>query len=391
VAYDLTRLGERDFEALCRALAIRVLGDNVQAFGDGPDGGRELTWDGAVDYPGSDHQKHWFGFGVMQAKFRRQNAGFKDIDWLRGQLRAELAAWMNPRAARVQRGRVPQYLIVATNLRLTSVAGTGGIDQTSAMLTDFATKLGLKGWALWDANQISAYLDAYPSIAQRFSTLITPSDVLAKTFEKLNVLSDRKPAGNRAAQCPTCHTQEQSQRISVRYSEERTTTRTRTQGRTYRTTVVSAFGRRIAPPSVPKVPVLLAVLAACSGFCVLNGAVSLLSDAFGAGPESPDTAYTVILWLFAMAAAGATIPLLISRTSGLNDRRRRAELARWLWRRTWYCRRCDIAWVATTELPPRLWGRPFRTQGTASSLQAIARGILTDSAQRKTGRAPSRN
>jgi len=38
VVYDLTRIGERDFEALCRALAVRVLGDNVQVFGDGPDG-----------------------------------------------------------------------------------------------------------------------------------------------------------------------------------------------------------------------------------------------------------------------------------------------------------------------------------------------------------------
>src|SRR5438876_9114508 len=87
VIHDLTRLGEREFEALCRALAVRVLGDNVQVFGDGPDGGRELTWDGTVDHPGSSREAHWSGYGVLQAKFRRQNAGTKDLEWLHGQLR----------------------------------------------------------------------------------------------------------------------------------------------------------------------------------------------------------------------------------------------------------------------------------------------------------------
>jgi hypothetical protein len=54
---------------MCRALAVRVLGDNVQAFGDGPDGSRELMWEGNVAYPGSDSQVHWSGYGVLQAKF----------------------------------------------------------------------------------------------------------------------------------------------------------------------------------------------------------------------------------------------------------------------------------------------------------------------------------
>jgi hypothetical protein len=93
---DLTRLGERAFEEMCRALAVRVLGDNVQAFGDGPDGGRELTWEGTVAYPGSDSHAHWSGYGVLQAKFRRHNVGTNDLDWLRGQLRGEFAAWLNP-------------------------------------------------------------------------------------------------------------------------------------------------------------------------------------------------------------------------------------------------------------------------------------------------------
>jgi len=56
VAYDLSRLGERRFEDLCRAIAkpgkvVRHIG--IMAFGDGPDGGREASFDGSVDFPGA--------------------------------------------------------------------------------------------------------------------------------------------------------------------------------------------------------------------------------------------------------------------------------------------------------------------------------------------------
>jgi hypothetical protein len=82
---------------------------------------------------------------VLQAKFRRQNVGTKDLEWLRGQLRDEFAAWLNPAAARVRWGRTPEYLIVTTNVRLSSVAGSGGIDQVRALLAGQAQQLGLKG------------------------------------------------------------------------------------------------------------------------------------------------------------------------------------------------------------------------------------------------------
>ena len=158
VTYDLTRLGERKFEALSRALAVRVLGNAVQAFGDGPDGGRELSWDGTVPYPNDDLALRWSGYGVLQAKFRRQNVGARDFDWLRNQMAREFAAWGDPSSARVLRGRMPQYLIVATNVRLSSVTGTGGLDRANAMLRKHAQTLGLKGCVLWDGNQISAFL-----------------------------------------------------------------------------------------------------------------------------------------------------------------------------------------------------------------------------------------
>ena len=52
--YDLTGLGEQQFEDLSQALALAILGDGVSVFGDGPDGGREATFEGRMRYPDPD-------------------------------------------------------------------------------------------------------------------------------------------------------------------------------------------------------------------------------------------------------------------------------------------------------------------------------------------------
>ena len=96
VVYDWSRLGERPFENLCRALAVHVLGPGLQAFGDGPDGGREASFDGPVPFSTS-RAGAWDGYGVLQAKYRRIGVGSRDMDWLRRQITAELEAWTDPR------------------------------------------------------------------------------------------------------------------------------------------------------------------------------------------------------------------------------------------------------------------------------------------------------
>jgi hypothetical protein len=193
MVYDLSRLGERPFENLCRALAVHVLGPGLQAFGDGPDGGREACFDGRVRFSTS-LDGHWDGYGVLQAKYRRAGLGTKDVDWLRKQITTELDAWSDPRRKRVTDGRVPEYLIIVTNVRLSSAARIGGIDRIRTLLAGYAERLALKGWALWDANQLSMYLDAYPAVSARFAEFLTPGDVLAKTFATLDSLG-ATPAG----------------------------------------------------------------------------------------------------------------------------------------------------------------------------------------------------
>lgn len=67
VADDLTRLGPRGFEQMCQALALFVLGPGIQVYGAGPDGGREVSFDGRLAYPNAGEP--WDGYGVLQAKY----------------------------------------------------------------------------------------------------------------------------------------------------------------------------------------------------------------------------------------------------------------------------------------------------------------------------------
>jgi hypothetical protein len=187
MVHDLTRMGERVFEDLCRALAVHVLGPGIQAFGDGRDGGREASFEGRLHYPTATADG-WDGYGVLQAKYRRVRVGTKDVDWLRKEIIKELDAWTDPTRKRVTDGRVPEYLIIATNVRLSSAARTGGIDRITTLLAGYADRTGLNGWALWDANQLAMYLNAYPAVSTKFAEFITSGDVLAKTLDRLDSL-----------------------------------------------------------------------------------------------------------------------------------------------------------------------------------------------------------
>lgn len=111
--YDLSRLGESEFEHLTQALAIKVLGPAIQFFGDGPDGGREATFRGKVNYPYPAVDGPWNGYGLVQAKFRgRPTTTSADTTWFLGQLRSELKQWANPNTSRRKMGNLPEYLLI---------------------------------------------------------------------------------------------------------------------------------------------------------------------------------------------------------------------------------------------------------------------------------------
>lgn len=69
--FNLHGLADRSFEQLIQSLALKVIGPNVVVYGDGPDGGREATFDGKVSYPSAADR--WEGYGVIQAKFLQRS------------------------------------------------------------------------------------------------------------------------------------------------------------------------------------------------------------------------------------------------------------------------------------------------------------------------------
>ena len=187
--YDLSRLSSRSFEQLIQALAVRLLGPDIVVFGDGPDGGREVTFEGKVPFPNSVNG--WDGYGVVQAKFRQRLGDTKqDGNWAVDQLKGEIRKYTDPN----RNLRKPDYFIFATNVGLTSVSEKGSKDRVMAVLEDFKKQSSLKGYAVWDYDQIRGFLDADKDVREANEFFITPGDVLSRILRQLAPTStDRYP------------------------------------------------------------------------------------------------------------------------------------------------------------------------------------------------------
>ena len=201
--YNLAGLNTRSFEQLIQAIAVKVFGPDIIIFGDGPDGGREATFEGVVPYPSKEHA--WNGYGVVQAKFLQRPLGApKDGEWALQQLRDEIAKF--PPRPRTSQGvkakrsakkpstvrklstyvrRVPDYYVFVTNAVLTPVGDQGTKDKVKSVLEEFKREAGLKGFDIWDYDKICSYLDGYEDIRHGYEGFITTGDVLAHVIEWL--------------------------------------------------------------------------------------------------------------------------------------------------------------------------------------------------------------
>ncbi|SMD24484.1 hypothetical protein SAMN05660733_07732 [Lentzea albidocapillata] len=187
VDYDLTRLGTREFEHLTQALAIKILGAGVSVFGDGRDGGREASFTGSMSYPHPDPGEPWDGYGVLQAKFhQRPRDPASNAAWLSEQINGEGRRWRQIKLSLPRAARFPRYMVFATNVVLSAVPGSGGIDKVGSTLDTLAGELGLAGWALWHYDQICRFLDDSPEIRRTYAALTTPGDVLSKLADVLD-------------------------------------------------------------------------------------------------------------------------------------------------------------------------------------------------------------
>jgi len=178
--YDFKGLSPRSFEHLVQAIAVAEIGLRVTVFGDGRDGGREATFDGSTSL-GSPLE--WSGYGVIQAKFRQRptDDSKTDGEWAVEQLRSELADYEEPNLHR----RIPEYFIFSTNVILTPYPELGGKDKVRRELRKWANKHGLKGWAVWDFDQLCTYLDVHEGIRRTYAAWTTSGDVLATVLSML--------------------------------------------------------------------------------------------------------------------------------------------------------------------------------------------------------------
>ena len=175
VDYRLEDLGAYQFERMCQALLLRVLGPGVQVFGSGPDGGRDATFTGPSTLDG----RSWSGYHVFQVKFCEQPGAAEDNrKWLARQVRMELDHWTSPHSRR--KGLKPEYIVFLTNVGLSGTVG-GGLDQTADLIRSAAKdgRWPLSDCAVLDRSTVCRLLDGYADVRQAFNGLITPGDVLA--------------------------------------------------------------------------------------------------------------------------------------------------------------------------------------------------------------------
>ncbi|MBD1539189.1 hypothetical protein HC749_13545 [Arthrobacter sp. S13_S34] len=180
--YKLESLGTRQFEHLIQALATKVLGGRVSVFGDGADGGREATWEGATSSLGS--LTSWNGYGVLQVKMRQHPLGVADnLAWLESQVKGELREWANHS---IRRKRQPDYFVLATNVRISAGPGGGKDSIKSTIVAEIAANgLPIRDFRVWDYDDIKALLDDAPGIRRTYSALLTPGDVVGELLDQI--------------------------------------------------------------------------------------------------------------------------------------------------------------------------------------------------------------
>jgi ATPase family associated with various cellular activities (AAA) len=183
VDFDLSRLGTRQFEHMIQSLAIAELGTGVSVFGDGRDGGREATFNGTV--PIETHGAQWSGYGVIQAKFKQHRDGMPlDQIWFIAQSKKELDDWVDDEKPREPK---PDYLILATNVRLSPVQESGGVDTIEELIKSYAEKgLRLKGWDIWHYDKIRTLLENHYEVRRSYAAYVLAGDVIARLHAQLD-------------------------------------------------------------------------------------------------------------------------------------------------------------------------------------------------------------
>lgn len=173
--YNLDALGSQEFENLCQALILQVIGPGAKIYGMGKDGAREATFYGKAAYP--SHEEQWDGYWIFQAKFHdiqqigpskaRENI-IKDLD---GELQSITKKYKHS---------CDNY-ILATNVSLSPVYQTGTKDKIDrTIIPKYSSQI--PHIHFWGAEEICRFLDAYPDIRRTYDLLL-PGDIIARLLK----------------------------------------------------------------------------------------------------------------------------------------------------------------------------------------------------------------
>lgn len=184
------RMGNLLFEDMAVALCSAEFGPGGTSFGSGTDGGREWTYEGKLPMPANGFPNEeenvwvgdqWDGYTVIQAKHKAAlEYGKSDIDWLLNTITKEVNDWTGKKKGRTKK---PKNFLIITNVRLSAVQDVGGIDRVRQAMQQHATKMKLKGWAVWSAAHLSRLLDNHGEIRRTYLGQLVTGDLIATLIE----------------------------------------------------------------------------------------------------------------------------------------------------------------------------------------------------------------
>ncbi len=181
ISFD--QFSTRSFERFSQSLAQHILGAGILVFGDGPDGAREASFEGTLNYP--TVADRWTGYTVMQAKFLQVPRSPKDdADWLCTQLQEELQKFASPSSTL----KKPDYYILISNARLSPMPegkrGKGGIEKVDSVFAEYKKKIGIKDYRVWHLDQITTMLAGANELRRSYAAWLCTSDVIADLLKE---------------------------------------------------------------------------------------------------------------------------------------------------------------------------------------------------------------
>src|ERR1700748_1074411 len=180
--YNINNLSSSDFEILTQSLCKKILGNGTVCFGEGPDGGREITYDGTADYPSKANR--WSGYWVAQAKYKsiRSKQDSRDFTWLKGEMDKELKKYKT-RKIKVKK---PDNLLIFSNIIITPTAKVGGRDKINDFINKAKITYKIKNIAVIANDDIVDFLNNNRDVAVAFSGFILPGDILSSLYTLLD-------------------------------------------------------------------------------------------------------------------------------------------------------------------------------------------------------------